>query len=122
MRFAVSLSDSKAEFLLQEDKKRLYDSTLSTTTAVDQFMVAADLVPRRFRTKWQQAYFEGPTARKDADSAERSRWISLLADLLRNTTTPMGRLLRESLLTLSFWEEAGEQAPCAQGCEWFKSF
>ena len=86
----------------------MYDST-----AVDQFMVAADLVPRRFRTKWQQAYFEGPTARKDAESAERIRWISLLADLLRNTTTPVGRLFRESPANSQLLEGAGEQAPCA---------
>ena len=59
-------------------------------------MLAADLKSRRFRTKWQQASYEGPTARKDAESAERSRWLSLLADLLRNTDTPMGRLLREN--------------------------
>ena len=32
---------------------------------------------------------------KDAESADRSRWISLLADLQRNTATPMVRLLRE---------------------------
>ena len=45
---------------------------------------------------YTQACFEGLTARKDAELAERSRWISLLVDLLRNTTTPMGRLLREN--------------------------
>ena len=74
---------------MQEDKKNLLDTRLNTSTVIDQFLVAADLKPRRYLTKWQEAYFEGPTARKDAESAERSRWTSLFADLLRNTTTPM---------------------------------
>ena len=36
------------------------------------------------------------TARKDAESAERDRWIQLLANLLRSTDTPMGKLIREN--------------------------
>ena len=63
---------------------------------VDQLVVAAGIKPRRFRTKWQRSCYEGPTARQDAESAERNRWINLLADLLRQTDTPMGRLLRQN--------------------------
>ena len=77
-------------------KEKSLDNVPQTASATDQLLVAADIRPRRFRSKWQQACFECPTARKDAEAAERSRWISLLADLLRNTTTPMGRLLREN--------------------------
>ena len=33
-----------------------------------------------------------PTARKDAETAERDRWIQLLANLLRSTDTPMGKV------------------------------
>ena len=55
----------------------------------DQLVVAADIKPRRFRTKWQRSCYEGPTARQDAESAERSRWINLLPDLLRDTDTSM---------------------------------
>ena len=73
---------------LEAEKKRLCNTNLGTGTAVDQLLVAADIKPRRCRTKWQQAYHEGPTARKDA---EHLRWISL-----RNTSTPMGRLLKEN--------------------------
>ena len=96
MRIATSISDAEAGLLLDASKRRLYDETLSTTASVDQLLVAADLKPKRFRTRLQMASFEGPTARKDAESAERSRWITLMADLLRNTATPMGRLLREN--------------------------
>ena len=78
-------------------QKQMSQEALESSTVTDQLMVAADLKPRRFWTKWQQACNEGPTARRDAESAERVRWFSLLTDLLRDADTPMGRLLRESL-------------------------
>ena len=65
-------------------------------TVRDQLMVAADIRPKKFRTKWQRAVYDGPTARKDAEAAERVRWIQLLANLLRPTDTPMGKLIRDS--------------------------
>ena len=40
----------------------------------DQMVIAADMRPKRFRTKWQRIVYDGPTARKDAESAERDRW------------------------------------------------
>ena len=54
---------------------------LIASSLVDQIVVAADIKP---------------TARQDAESAERNRCIDLLASVLRNTDTPMGRLLREN--------------------------
>ena len=36
-----------------------------------------------------------PSARNDAETAERTRWLMVLADLLRGTKTPMGKLLGE---------------------------
>ena len=62
---------------------------------LDQLVIAADMRPKKFRTKWQRIVYDGPTARKDAESAERDRWIQLLANLLRSTDTPMGKLIRE---------------------------
>ena len=60
------------------------------------WFIAADMRPKKFRTKWQRIVYDGPTARKDAESAERDRWIQLLANLLRSTDTPMGKLIREN--------------------------
>ena len=37
----------------------------------DQMVIAADLRPKKFRTRWQRIVYDGPTARKDAESAER---------------------------------------------------
>ena len=65
-------------------------------TIGDQLVIAADMRPKKFRTKWQRAIYDGPTARKDAEAAERDRWIQLLANLLRSTDTPMGKLIRDS--------------------------
>ena len=96
VKLAASLSDADAERLLGIDKERKFQDSLSSSSAADQLMIAADIKPRRFQTKWEQACYEGPTARHDAETAERSRWITLLADLLRNTDTPMERLLREN--------------------------
>ena len=65
----------------------------SSSESVDQLVVAADIW---FVTKWQRSCHESPTARQDAESAECSRWINLLADVLRHTDTPSGRLLWEN--------------------------
>ena len=62
----------------------------------DQLVIAADMRPKKFRTRWQRIVYDGPTARKDAESAERDRWIQLLANLLRSTDTPIGKLIREN--------------------------
>ena len=66
------------------------------STVSEQLLVAADIRPKKFRTRLQRALYEGPTARKDAEIAERERWVYLLANLLRSTETPMGKLLREN--------------------------
>ena len=96
IRMAANLTDNEAERLLVTEKERKLHGKFISSSMVDQLVVAADIKPRRFRTKWQKSCYEGPTARQDAESAERSRWINLLADLLRNTDTPMERSLREN--------------------------
>ena len=47
---------------------------------------------------------EAPTATDDAESAERTRWIIVPADLLRGTKTPMGRLLAENPVNVQMLE------------------
>ena len=60
-------------------------------------MLASEVKPQRFRSRYQAKSFQGPTARQDAESAERSKWLDILADILLATSTPMGKLLREDL-------------------------
>ena len=76
-----------------------------------------------FRSKGRfcQTCYEGPMRSADAKSAERSRWINLLADLLWHAHTPMGRFLRENRSTPSYWEGAGELVLCVHVYAVFRS-
>ena len=96
INIAANRSDAEAERLSFIDKKRRDMQALTSSAASDQLVLAAELKPRKFRSKWQRIVFEGPTARKDMEDAERARWVASLGDLLRHTDTPMGRLLREN--------------------------
>ena len=74
INIAANRSDAEAERLLFIDKKRRDMQALTSSAASDQLVLAAELKPRKFRSKWQRIVFEGPTARKDMEDAERARW------------------------------------------------
>ena len=93
---AASVSDSMASTALIALRRESDHRAAEAGTTADQLVIAADMRPKKFRTKWQRAIYDGPTARKDAEAAERDRWIHLLANLLRSTDTPMEKLIRES--------------------------
>ena len=38
-------------------------------------MAAWEMKPRRYKTKFQRSLYAGQTARRDAEEAERTRWI-----------------------------------------------
>ena len=99
---ATSISDSMASTALSELSKKDVQRAADIVSISDQLVMAADLKPRKFRTKWQRAVYDGPTARKDAELAERDRWVQLLANSLRSTDTPMGRLIRENPSNVQF--------------------
>ena len=93
---AASITDSMAAAALSVLRREADQRATEIGSIGDQLVIAADLKPRKFRTRWQRAVYDGPTARKDAEHAERERWVQLLANLLRSTDTPMGRLNREN--------------------------
>ena len=93
---AASISDSMASTALSELRKKDAQRAAEVISISDQLVIAADLKPKKFRTTWPRSVYDGPTARKDAELAERDRWVQLLANLLRSTDTPMGRLIREN--------------------------
>ena len=93
---AASVSDSMASTALITFRRESDHRAAEASKIADQLVIAADVRPKKFRTKWQRAIYDGPTARKDAEAAERDRWIQLHANLLRSTDTPMGKLIRES--------------------------
>ena len=92
---AASISDSMAAAGLSVFRREADQRAIGIGSIGDQRVIAADLKPRKFRTRWQRAVHDGPTARRDAELAERDRWVQLLANLRRSTETPMGRLIRE---------------------------
>ena len=85
---AASFSDSMAATALSVLRREADRRATEIGTIGDQSAIAADLKPKKFRTRWQRAVYDGPAARKDAELAERDRWIQLLANLLRSTDTP----------------------------------
>ena len=109
MKLAASLSDAEAERLLGIEKERKIQNSLNSSSAADQLMIAADIKPRRFRTKWQQASYEGPTARHDAETAERSRWIISQLIFYETRIRLWGVCFGRIRPTPSCWEAAGEQ-------------
>ena len=87
---AAAISDSFASTALSALRRESEHRASIEKSIADRLVIAADVRPKRFRTKWQRAVYDGPTARKDAEASERDRWIQLLANLLRSTDTPMG--------------------------------
>ena len=74
-------------------EERLNSTSRLKKLSEDQFLLATQSRPTRFRAKWQRSLYDGPTARRDAEEALRSKWVETLASLLRGTSTPMGELL-----------------------------
>ena len=54
MNLAVGLSDAEAERLLIMGRKQRDTQILNSSAASDQLVLAAELKPRRFRSKWQR--------------------------------------------------------------------
>ena len=68
-------------------------SSISERQVTDQFLLTATVRPRKYITRLQKSMYSGPNARKDAEIAERSKWLQLLATMVINSSTPMGRIL-----------------------------
>ena len=64
---AASISDSMASTALIQLRKKVDQRASEVVSISDQLVMAADLKPRKFVTKWQRAVYDGPTARKDAE-------------------------------------------------------
>ena len=64
---------------LHQREERLNSTFRLKKLSEDQFLLAAQTRPTRFRAKWQKLYYDGPTARRDAEEALRSKWVEDLA-------------------------------------------
>ena len=85
---------SAAQWLHHQREHRAEEAR-TERTALDQLVLASEQTPRRFRTRWQAISFQGPTARQDVETAERNKWLDVLADIQLALPTPLGALLRE---------------------------
>ena len=83
----------EAALELHEHREKIREQERVKERVLDQFAAAAKLPHRRYHARYQSSLEEGPTARRDAEEAERLRWVTLLGDLLRSTQTPMGQIL-----------------------------
>ena len=83
----------EAALELHELKEKVREQERAQKRVLDQFAAAANLPQRRYHARYQTRLEEGPTARRDAEDAERLRWVTLLSELLRSTQTPMGQIL-----------------------------
>ena len=95
LRLSTRMNNMTSAVWLHQRKEKLNSTSRLKKLSEDQFLLAAQTRPTRFRAKWQQSYYDGPTARRDAEEALRSKWVETLASLLRGTPTPMGDLLNK---------------------------
>ena len=87
------LSNMEAAVLLRQQKALGEKHATEVKTSADQFLRAAVMPPRRYKSSLQRTLYAGPTARKDAEEKERARWVEILGSMLVHTPTPMGRIL-----------------------------
>ena len=71
-----------------EEKARKHEPTFAEMVAA-----TAGRVPKTFKGRLQRALYNTPSARQEAEEAERLRWLQALALLVERTPTPMGNLL-----------------------------
>ena len=88
-------SDNQSAVWLHRRQHESASKARSEKLAVDQLLLASSERLSRFRAKWQEKFFDGPTARKDAEDALRTKWIRELEGLLQGTATPMAKVLEE---------------------------
>ena len=87
------VSNVGAAVWLHDRMKRKREEYKAVQQTAPQFECAAGEPPRRCRTRLERSLHGGPTAKRDADEAERQRWLQVLVDLVRHSSTPMGQLL-----------------------------
>ena len=92
-RLSTRMNNMTSAVWLHQREEMLNSSSRLKKLSGDQFLLAAQSRPTRFRAKWQRSFYDGPNARRDAEEALRSKWVETLASLLRGTSTPMGELL-----------------------------
>ena len=82
-RMMANFGNVEAAVWLHDREKGKYEEEEVVQQTAAQFQWAAGERPRRYRTLLGRSLYDGPTARRDAEEAERQRWLRVLADLAR---------------------------------------
>ena len=85
------LSNLGAAVLLRQPKALGEKHAKAVKSSADQFLQAAEMPPRRYKSRLQRTLYAGPTK----EEKERARWVEILGSMLVHTPTPLGRILME---------------------------
>ena len=109
-RQSAKRTDTDAVMYLHSLEQKRKETEQAVKTAADQFIQATSLKPRRFRARYMSTHFDGPSARRDSEEAERNRWIFTLAEIIKGTATRN----RQTWAAASGWRQASlnPQVPC----------
>ena len=99
----------------QSDVTKNTSRRKNSFSLMEEFVVAATLAPRRYLHRSSEGHIPESSARKDVTEEERSRWIRVLADILRGTETPVAKLLSEPPAS-SRLAEASVRVVCGLCC------
>ena len=85
LRQSAKRTDADAVMYLHSLEQKRKETERADKTAADQFIQAASLKPRSFRARYMSTQFDGPSARRDSEEAERNRWIFTLSEIIQGT-------------------------------------
>ena len=87
---AVSMTVAEATMELESRQRKKISEESAGVLLAGHLVMLAELKPRKFRARMQRLAYEGPTAGRDAEADVRSKYLRILANILKNTETPMG--------------------------------
>ena len=91
----AQLTNVQAVVRLRELNKSKTKAAAAEKSAVEQFVLAAQVLPRRCGSRLQRSLCQDPRARRDAEEAEVAPWVETMASLL--------------LCTRAYWQTVVEQ-------------
>ena len=107
LRQSAEGTDTDAVMYLHSLEQKRKETEQADKTAADQFIQAASLKPRRFRARYMSTQFDGPSARRDAEEAERNRWIFTLSEIIKKYShTDKKGVNRQTWAAAGGWRKA----------------
>ena len=89
-RRSAARDEVQTEITLHHMRQQQRKQQVNCKLQQDQLAIVATLKPRKHQAKFQASRYEGPTARQDAENAERMRWVLVFADFFTKHSHPHG--------------------------------